>query len=1511
MTRTSSALRSAPDTSDAAILTSVVAGLHVPARIVLPTSWIGHIPFASWIVSTARPDTVVELGVHTGNSFFTFAEAAARSDLPTKLYGVDTWAGDEHAGAYAEDVFVDISGVARSRFPDSVVLVRKLFADAVDDFGDGSIDLLHIDGLHTYEAVREDFETWKPKLSRRAIVLFHDIVVTREGFGVDRFWAEITTRYPHVAFTHSNGLGMLLVGPDVPTAVMQLALSPTLGMAFTSLFAKLGDFLAQSIVHGPDVDALPMNPQVDPPRIYLGRNGEFTEDNAIDARPVSGSPGALAAAFAPIDDVDSISLRIDPMHEIGLRGIHRVLVAAEGQVAPVQIIPGRMDSTARLSIVPVDEGFIFVCTDGDSQWTPALSAEARDVFRHGARIIFEPIAAPTASLTRILLRALRTLVGPLDERLAEMRVLEESQRQNGVVLHEAIDALNARLQELGVRLHESETAKAASEAGRLEALQAAEAVRAEDVTLRDELVRTSAAFDALRTEHAALAASNARLQDVDARLLEVNARLDESETAKVASDTGRLEAQRASDAAQAEVVALRDEIVALSDEVVRTSTALDALRTEHDALAASNARLQDVDARLRESETAKVVSESGRLAALRAAEAAQAEVVTLRDELVTLRDEHVRMSTGLDALRTQYAALEASNATSDLLLSEYASMRVASPNFRTQFDAVATAVLDPSHHGSADATVFTNQAVAGLAAESDPVASSIGTVIQRLLHSRELARGQLLVTNSRPRGLATRLSDIAIGDRIALPLVPLKGVIPLDAAARRWHAVDNDPQFDFNDLCRFAGHWVQLETDLDVEWRPDGNPVIYLDTGSGYSEAGTLVLPQSALASKLLPLIFAVPLDLRSARFDPCSLPLPFGFHAITLTVLSKWQAMYRMAKTMRHTGRLRQLKDTYLPRWKTMRSSDGRRQLKHAFIQSYRETLYRTAPSYHSWISRFEPSLKAYSALSAERTLWPRHPVISVLMPTYNTPEKFLTDAIESVMAQQYPHWELCIADDASQPKHVGQILKDFAKRDRRIRIAFREQNGHISAASNSALELATGEFIALLDHDDALHPLALHYVADAIIRNPSAKLIFSDEDKLDASGARHTPYFKCDFNPDLFLAQNMITHLGCYRTETVREVGGFRLGLEGSQDWDLALRVYEQADAKEIIHIPRVLYHWRELPGSTALSIDEKPYAQNAGRRAVADHLARRGIDAVALPAPLLPLWNRIRYAVPTPPPKVSIVIPTRDKVEVLKTAVDSVLELTTYPNFEIVIVDNGSVETATATYLSSLAPDRVRVLRDDSPFNYSRINNRAVAQSNGEFVCLLNNDIEVLNGDWLDEMVSIGSQPQVGIVGARLWYPDHRIQHAGVILGIGGVAGHAHKLMPKGHVGYFGRAALQQQLSAVTGACLLISRAIWDEMGGLDENLSVAFNDVDLCMRVGAAGHRVVWTPFAEMIHYESISRGAEDTPEKVTRFNAEADLMRARWGDKLVHDPFYSPNLTLVAEDFSISWQPQSA
>lgn len=863
----------------------------VPARIVEPPGWVGHIPFAFWLMKLLSPDVFVELGTHTGNSYFAFCQSVLANRLPTRCNAVDTWGGDEHAGYYGDEVYRDVATYNEWQYGCFSRLLRMQFDEALVEFSDNSVDLLHIDGLHTYEAVRHDFESWLPKMTDRGVVLFHDITVRQADFGVWKFWEEVSARYPHLSFEHSHGLGILAVGKNVPPP-------------FTEILRDFGSGKGQSRI-----------------KAYFERLGKLVEDE----------------------------YRLSVMQEVNMK--------------------------------------------------------------------------------------------------LEFALTEE----------------HARFEEA-----------------------------------RDKL-----------------------------------------------------------------------------DRMMKSSS--------------------------------------------------------------------WRMTKPLRKITK--------------------SFRKRSRSIRKQF----------------------------------------------------------------------------FGEK---------------------RAANND---DYK-----------------------------------------------------------------------------------------RWVAKYDV------TG-------------------DVNRQ-----------------------------------RIMTEVSAMQQPPVISVVMPVYNPDPAFLKAALDSVVNQVYPHWEMCIADDNSSEESVRDIVRSYAEQDSRIRHVFRTANGHICEASNSAMQLATGSFMALLDHDDQLHELALFYVAREILSHPEADIIYTDEDKIDGSGVRYDPYFKSDFNYDLFLNQNMICHLGVYRLALVRDVGGFRKGFEGSQDYDLALRVIEHSSTEKIRHIPRALYHWRAHQGSAAASIDAKPYSLIAATRAVGEHLQRRGIFATVESSPKIQEMLRVRYALQEPLPSVEIIVLTRDKASVLKTCIDSIISKTTFRNYTITIVDNGSVEPETLGFFESLRSNaRIFVVRDDSPFNFPKLNNNAVRRSTSDFVCLLNNDTEVITPGWLEEMLGHAVQREVGAVGARLWYPDKTLQHGGIITGIGGIAGHAHKYFAENEPGYFYRACLQQSYSAVTAACMLVRRSSYLEVHGLDEeHLQVACNDVDFCLRLKEAGYRNVWTPYAELYHHESLTRGYEDTPEKHLRFQKEITYMQQRWGDILHQDPAYNPNLTLESEDFALAWPPRT-
>ncbi|WP_439814331.1 glycosyltransferase [Zavarzinia sp. CC-PAN008] len=975
-----------------------------PERVSLASAWNALLPVAFWLVDAIRPRTIVELGVHSGVSYCGFCQAVDWLKLDAACYGIDTWAGDAHSESYGAEVLADLSLWHGARYGGFSRLVRQSFDESLAQFADGSIDLLHIDGFHAYDAVAHDLAAWLPKLSRRGVVLLHDINVRERGFGVWRLFEEAAQRHPHFAFHHAHGLGILAVGPDQGAAMRWLT-------------------------------------------------------------GLSGSDAAEVRAF----------------------------FAARGRTVELQV-----------SLLDL------------------------------ARQLAEIRAAPPPP-------------------------------------------------------------------------------------------------------------------------------------------------------------------------------------------------------------------------------------------------------------------------------------QVPAPQPPDPPAPVAT-LPDPPPPPPP------------VPAEPEPAWA-------------RLVRAQPFRLRLAPRG--------ALGD-----LVPEDGTMPqgwvnLDLVTRPWSAP------------------VALHLLVD-------GPAGRLEISLGSAGAGQMVrLPDRAQRIA----ITAVSGTLGDVN------------HVAGRTV-GTIEAALRLG--YRHRRAVRPLL-AHLVR-------SGPAATRRMVI----DRLTRASSDYDLWVATEDALGEADLAAIRTHLEHLPQPLISIVMPVWNTPEAYLDAAIHSVRAQLYPAWELCIADDASTAPHVRRVLEAHAAADARIRIAWRERNGHISAASNTSLAMARGSFIALMDHDDVLPVHALYMVAVALAGQPDLDLIYSDEDKIDEAGRRFEPYFKPDFDPDLLLGQNYISHLGVYRTDLVRRVGGFREGFEGSQDYDLALRVVDQTTPARIRHLPHILYHWRVFKGAGTFSTVHLDRATDAARRALAEAHARAGRAAVVGPA--AGVYHHA-HAPLSATPTVTAIVPTRDRLDLVRRCVEGLLEQTDYPALDVIVVDNGSVEPATLAWLAGLATrPRVQVLRVDGPFNFSRLNNVAAERAQGELLALVNNDIEVLDRGWLKAMVARIAAPDVGVVGARLLYPDRRVQHAGVVLGVLGVAAHVHAGLPAEAPGYFGRAQLVQRVSAVTAACMLVKAAAWRAVGGLDEvNLAVAFNDVDLCLRIGETGLACLWTPEATLIHHESASRGSDLDPSRIARFQGEVAYMQQRWGHLLLNDPFFNPNLSLQGTD----------
>jgi GT2 family glycosyltransferase len=576
---------------------------------------------------------------------------------------------------------------------------------------------------------------------------------------------------------------------------------------------------------------------------------------------------------------------------------------------------------------------------------------------------------------------------------------------------------------------------------------------------------------------------------------------------------------------------------------------------------------------------------------------------------------------------------------------------------------------------------------------------------------------------------------------------------------------------------------------------------------------------------------------------------------------------------------------------------------LKQAFLRRLHppEPAAVAAPApvdpYTHWRRQHALTDAARQQMRQEAAAWSEPPLISVLIPVYNIPERYLRLALESVLRQLYPHWELCVADDCSTEPHIRRVLEEYTRRDPRIKVVYRGQNGNISAATNSALVLARGSYLALLDQDDELAEQALFRMAQAIVADPTVDMLYSDEDKLDLEGRHVDPFFKPDWSPEYFLACMYTCHLGVYRTDLVRSIGGFRSEFDTAQDYDLVLRVIAQG--ARVQHIPDVLYHWRKMPHSVAASETAKPEGVHISRRALRSYLDAIGWPGTVEPNPRLPTFHRVRFGL-RGRPRISIIIASACKPVILHgertyyaaQCIESIRARSTYDNVEILLISNFDIPPELAERLRGWD---VRLIERKAPFNWAAMQNQGATAATGEYLLFLNDDMEVITPDWLESLLEFAQLPAVGAVGAKLLYPDGRLQHVGVLL-LGGDPCHAYLNYPRDTVGYFYHNVVHRNVMAVTGACLMTRREVFDAVGGFDEAFPLEYNDVDYCLKLATAGRRIVFTPHAELYHYETSTRPV-GLADALPRF-------RERWHQRWYRDPYLNPNLSPWAPDYQL-------
>lgn len=698
-----------------------------------------------------------------------------------------------------------------------------------------------------------------------------------------------------------------------------------------------------------------------------------------------------------------------------------------------------------------------------------------------------------------------------------------------------------------------------------------------------------------------------------------------------------------------------------------------------------------------------------------------------------------------------------------------------------------------------------------------------------------------------------------------------------------------------------AAGWYVLSGWMKFDTREHGvPPSLYVHHVEQSALADVeLMLPFPRPNSRIYTLILFYD-DIARVQFFPGTGQGQFGTRDFRLLPVQRERALLLMAGV---PGGLRSLTSVRrLLRWCGATVRRGRKRATDELHAAYRRrTFPGHADEYGIWLRKYGhvtgPSLDT-NHCRADQQAVPDDPLVSFLLWVPEPDERALRACLESLLGQVCRRWEaLLVMDDARCPSHVMTMLGTYAERDHRVRVVRVPAGSSAHQACEAALADARGVFVAWLEQDSRVAARTIACISEVVERAPDTSIIYTDEDQLDASNRRREPYFKPDWNPDLLRSLDYIGHLVALRTGLVRSVGGFRLGADVSRSHDLLLRCSERVEARQITHIPEVLYHGRVSP------------VESTDVRAVAEHLERLGTGAVLLGESRQDCPLHVRWPLPQPVPKVCIVVPTRDHVHLLRRCVESVLKLSTYPEFELVVVDNRSHDREALSYLKTLGEcERVRVLSYDAPFNYSALNNWAARQCASPLLAFINNDIEVITPDWLEEMAGFAVRPDVGAVGAMLYYPDNTIQHAGMLLGTFGIAGHVYARQRKGFSGYHGRAQVAQDVSAVTGACLVVRRTLFEAVGGLDEQLPIEFNDVDFCLRLRERGYLNVWTPFAQLYHHESASRSLVDADARRARSAGVARMLQ-RWSNELYRDPAYNPNLSLQSLDYDLAFPPR--
>jgi GT2 family glycosyltransferase len=1360
-----------------------------------PSAWTQHIPFAMFLIDVLRPNIVVELGTHTGVSYCAFCQAVKELKLETRCYAVDAWKGDPHSGSYGNEILDNLRMHHDPLYGSFSQLIQTTFDDALNHFDNGTIDLLHIDGYHTYEAVKNDFLNWLPKMSNRGVMLFHDTEVRKGDFGVRQLWQELKQQYPSFEILHGFGLGLLAVGALQTEPLKVLLNTPKSDLLhLREFFYQLGRRL--EIEQSSLEIETQLADRLAEPEEKVSVLDRSKDDDGSSSQPASSQEPEpfVVREETPVqglDPVEDIQERIEPLilEPSVLEGFGSVQVIRE-KIAPLTLdVSSTAPSRINLLVPTINLMYVFGGYITKFNLARHLAENGYNV-----RIIIVDRCDYNPESWRQQLHAYAGLENFID--VVELAYMFDRSKSLEVNKDDAFIATTWWTAHIAHR--------AVKDLGKERFLY---------------LIQEYEPLTFPMGTFAALADQTYRFPHYAVF------------SAELLRDYFRRNAMG--------VFARGNEI---GDQ--------DSISFRNTITSVGPLSVEDIVNR-----TPKKLLFYSRPEAHAARNMFEMALLALSQAIKSRYFEGDWEFHGIGTVET----------SSNIRLADGVSMQVLPRQPQDAYREVLRA--------------------------HDLGLSLMYTPHPSLVPIEMASAGMLVVTNTYANKTREALRDIS-SNIIAVPPTIEDVSLGLREAAANIEDYDR----------RVRGSRVNWSTLWDSSFDSSFmNRVKEFLDGAQQARKGAYSAAYDPRKSDALnddkgnhQLLFptSVAHHVPSSAFEPRDM-----IESLRRQLIEKEGSLNVLTQLLaQHETQLRRITNTL--GWRLL-SYYG--PIKYSYVlPAYnwiRSVFQPRVPAqppetlYQIWARRCEEL--RYNPERAAKNLdrFNYKPTISIIMPVYNVSREDLSRALDSVLNQYYPFWELCICDDASTLRHVRSVLEDYAASDKRIKVVFSEENRGIAIASNRALELATGEFIGLLDDDDEITPDALYEVIQTL-QEVNADLIYSDEDKLDTEGSRCDPFFKPAWSPDLLFSCNYISHFGVYRKSIVDQIAGFRRGFDGSQDYDLVLRFTEKSD--KIAHIPKILYHWRKVSGSAAASTLSKPYAYEAGEKALTETLRRREIRGEAT-REIAPGFYRVRRDLVSAG-KVSIVIPTRDRLELLRQCIDSIESKTQYNNYEIVIVNNASRERDTLEYLAHTPH---RVIHDAGSFNYSRLNNRAAREVDGDYLLLLNNDIEVISGEWLSAMIEHAQRPEVGAVGAKLLYPDNRVQHAGVVLGLGGVANHSHRFRD-GYEdpGYFGFANRIRNYSAVTAACLMIRRKLFEEIGGLDEkNLAVTFNDVDLCLRLRRQGYLIVYTPYALLYHKESASRGHGVDPD-------EDSYMMTKWRNEILSDPYYSPNLTLKTEDFSI-------